>query len=127
MENKKKTIFSYLIPILILTLIFQYFGNSFNKGKRIDVTELVTKIEENKVKEIKTIGGTVEGTLKDDSKFFAELPKEFQESFYKDYLKDRVENKEIKYDGEREAKEPIYLQLLTPLIMLYANAKDPGR
>ncbi len=122
MENKKKTIFSYLIPILILTLIFQYFGNSFNKGKRIDVTELVTKIEENKVKEIKTIGGTVEGTLKDDSKFFAELPKEFQESFYKDYLKDRVENKEIKYDGEREAKEPIYLQLLTPLIMLVGFA-----
>ena len=88
----------------------------------MDVTELVKNIEADKLESIEIQGrtvGTAEGKLKDGTKFTTVLPEDFRENFYSDYLKDRVDNEEIRLIGELEPTEPWYITLLPTLLIIF--------
>ena len=88
----------------------------------MDVTELVELINDNKIERINMEGRVVEGTLRDGSKFTTVLPHEFRDSFYDDYLKDLVDNKEISFSGSPDVDRPWYIDLIPTLLVLFAFA-----
>nr|WP_300003687.1 ATP-dependent zinc metalloprotease FtsH [Tissierella sp.] len=90
----------------------------------MDVTELVDNLESDKVESISiqgsSVGTTVDGKLKDGTKFSAIIPEEFRSGFYENYLKEKVETQKIRVIGQLEPRDPWYYNLLGPLLMIFA-------
>ncbi|MGO1469416.1 MAG: ATP-dependent zinc metalloprotease FtsH [Tissierella sp.] len=116
------------ISVYLLILILIIFGvrimqQDVEEPKELDVTELVNNLESDKVESMSIEGrevGTVEGQLKDGTKFTSIVPEDFREDFYKDYLKEKVENEEIRYSGKEVPKDPWYISFLPTLLLLFA-------
>lgn len=120
MNKKTKAYFIYLIPIAFLLIYFFVIRNSTPAPKEFTVTEIVTKINNNKVSEITTQGAYLKGKLndKDKTEFKVYLPEEFRLRFYDNYLKTKVDNNAIKYIGKPEAAKPFYIEILPTLFFL---------
>lgn len=109
---------SYLLPILIVLMLFSFFGDYFSPYKEISVDQLVSKIEKGEVKEITSKGREVKLKLANDSLVKSNLPREFQDTFYNNYLKERVEKGQIKYTGLTESNGMALSAILPSLITL---------
>ncbi|MFM1564902.1 ATP-dependent zinc metalloprotease FtsH [Helcococcus ovis] len=118
MNRRKQSFMSFLLPILLIILVFSYIGDIFNTSNNIGIGELVKNISSNKVKKITTKGSKVEGVLKDNSTFVSELPAEFQNNFYDNYLKKSVDAGQIEYQGLPVDGPNIFIQILPTLILL---------
>lgn len=81
---------------------------------------MVSKIKNDEVTEVTTQGSYITGKLndKDKTEFKAYLPSEFRINFYDNYLKAKVDNNTIKYNGKAEPTKPFYLEILPTLIVL---------
>lgn len=92
-----------LIAILILRPIF---GGIFTKS--IDISKAITLIQNDRVDEASINGDTLfinDVTNSGNVTYKTGIPKQLQDSFYKDYLKDKVESGKIKFTaigGEEE-------------------------
>ena len=120
MNKKTKAYLIYLIPILFLTVYFLVIKTSAPVVKEYTVTEIVSKIKNDEVSEITTQGSYITGKLNDKNKteFKTYLPQEFRFQFYENYLKSKVENNTLKYNGKAEPTKPFYLEILPTLIIL---------
>ncbi|WP_455067656.1 ATP-dependent zinc metalloprotease FtsH [Parvimonas micra] len=120
MNKKTKAYLIYLIPILFLTAYFFVIKTSTPVVKEYTVTEIVSKIKNDEVTEVTTQGSYITGKLndKDKTEFKAYLPSEFRINFYDNYLKAKVDNNTIKYNGKAEPTKPFYLEILPTLIVL---------
>lgn len=120
MNKKTKAYLVYLIPILFLTAYFFVIKTSTPVVKEYTVTEIVSKIKNDEVTEVTTQGSYISGKLndKDKTEFKAYLPSEFRINFYDNYLKAKVDNNTIKYNGKAEPTKPFYLEILPTLIVL---------
>lgn len=120
MSKKTKAYLVYLIPILFLTAYFFVIKTSTPVVKEYTVTEIVSKIKNDEVTEVTTQGSYITGKLndKDKTEFKAYLPSEFRINFYDNYLKAKVDNNTIKYNGKAEPTKPFYLEILPTLIVL---------
>lgn len=107
----------YVLIVLLIMFGVRMMGQNVDPIKEMDVTELVKNLNENKVEGIKMEGRTVQGVLRDESKFTAILPYEFTDSFYTDYLKDRVESGEINYSGKLDP-QPSWLATMFPTLLI---------
>ena len=92
-------------------------GQNVDPIKEMDVTELVKNLNDDKVTSIKMEGRTVQGTLLDETKFTTILPYEFTDSFYTEYLKDKVEREEINYSGKLDP-EPSWFANMFPTLLV---------
>jgi len=119
-NKKTKAYLVYLIPILFLTAYFFVIKTSTPVVKEYTVTEIVSKIKNDEVTEVTTQGSYITGKLndKDKTEFKAYLPSEFRINFYDNYLKAKVDNNTIKYNGKAEPTKPFYLEILPTLIVL---------
>lgn len=109
---------SFLIPILLLILLYQFVGDYFAPNKNIGIDVLVKSIQEDKIEKIKTIGSKVEGQYKDKNTFTAELPGEFQSTFYDNYLKEKVESGKIKYEAEKVPAPSVWVSVLPSVLIM---------
>lgn len=109
---------SYLFPILIVLMLFSFFGDYFSPYTEISVDQLVSKIEKGEVKEITSKGREVKLKLSNDTLVKSNLPREFQDTFYDNYLKDRVEKGQIKYTGLTESNGMALSTIMPSLITL---------
>lgn len=107
----------YVLIVLLIMFGVRMLGQNVDPIKEMDVTELVKNLNDNKVQGIKMEGRTVQGVLRDETKFTTILPYEFTDSFYKDYLKDRVESEEINYSGKLDP-EPSWLASMLPTLLI---------
>ena len=84
------------------------------------VMKNISKIKNDEVSEITTQGSYITGKLNDKNKteFKTYLPQEFRFQFYENYLKSKVENNTLKYNGKAEPTKPFYLEILPTLIIL---------
>src|SRR5699024_1386616 len=60
-----------------------------------------------------------EGELKAVKTFYTFLPSSVRNTFYDNYLKDKVDSKDIRYIGEEEPGEPWYYTWLPTLVTLF--------
>ena len=113
----------YLLILILIMFGVRLMQQNVDEVTTMDVTELVDNLETDKVESITIQGrtvGTASGKLKDGTKFTSFLPEEVRTDFYDNYLKEKVESKEIRVIGEPEPKDPWYYSLLPTLLLLFA-------
>ncbi len=108
----------YLVLILIILSAIAMFGKDPEKVRDMNYTELIHHIELGNVSNIVSVGDTVlTGSLKDKTKFQTILPSQAKDSFYKDYVQEKMEKREINFGAEREPTRPWIFEIL-PTIMI---------
>lgn len=96
------------------------FGSNVEQVKEMDVIELVDNLGNDNVESITMIGNTVQGKLRDGTQFTTILPEEIRNyDFYRDYIKDLVDNKQIgSYGAEQIPTTPWYIDMLPTIMVL---------
>lgn len=117
MNRNRKNIVTFIIPLIIIYFLFQYVSQLFYSSPEISMDKLVKNISENNIKKIETEGSTVRATLNDKTVVVTEISKEFQQTFYDNYLKEKVDKGAIQYEAIRE-KEPLQLWSILPNIIM---------
>jgi len=84
----------------------------------IDVTELVRRLNNDEVESIVESGNVLSGKFKDGTQFSVVLPQNMADTFYHDYLKDKVDNEEIRYVGEQPPSEPWFISALPTIFLI---------
>lgn len=118
MNRKRTNIFGLILPLLGIILIVQLFGSMLRPNNEITVDKLIKHISDNNVKSLTTTGSTLNGIFKDNSSFTTELPKEFQNTFYDNYLKEKVEKGSIEYKAIKSESSNFFIDTLPTLFML---------
>lgn len=108
----------YVLIVLLIMFGVRMLGQNVDPIKEMDVTELVKNLNDNKVEGIKMEGRTVQGVLRDETKFTTILPYEFTDSFYKDYLKDKVDREEINYSGKLDPEPSLFASMLPTILVI---------
>ncbi len=121
LRNFFKNISIYLIVIIGIMFLLRIWGKEPEKIAEINVTEVVQLIQEDKVSSIYIentgkLTGQERGAK--GTKFVAQLPAEFRQSFYDEYLKEKVDNKEIDFGGIATSEPWIWNILPTVLTLL---------
>lgn len=118
MKRRRNNFASFIIPIIIIIVMFNLFGSQLYPRNEIGVEKLIQNINNDKIKSITTQGSKIEGVLKDNTNFTTELPPEFQISFYDNYLKNKVESGMFEYNAIEVEGESIFIQILPSLLMI---------
>ncbi len=120
LRNFFKSISIYLLVIIVIMFLLNVWGKEPETIKEINVTELITMLEEDKVASINMKGRKLEGEVNNAKreKFISYLPEEVRYTFYNDYLKDKVDSDKIDYKGEEEASTPWILSVLPTILTL---------
>ncbi|WP_240671469.1 ATP-dependent zinc metalloprotease FtsH [Gudongella oleilytica] len=118
MKRFFKGISIYLLIVLLIMFSVRMFGTEVEQISEFDFTELVSRLKDGSIDRITSIGNTVEGELKDGTKFTAILPEEARPTFYHDYVKEMVDNETIKYGAEQIPISPWYIEMLPTLMIL---------
>lgn len=84
----------------------------------IDVTELVRRLNNDEVESIVESGNVLSGKFKDGTQFSVVLPQNMADTFYHDYLKDKVDNEEIRYVAEQPPSEPWFISALPTIFLI---------
>jgi len=112
-----KGISVYLLIVILIMLLVRALGNDVDQVISIDVTQLVEYLNNNEVKSIKIVDREVTGELKDRTRFTTILPPQM-DSFFNDYLKDKVDSGEIRLSSDKEATTPVWVSYLPSLLMI---------
>ncbi|MBU5425510.1 ATP-dependent zinc metalloprotease FtsH [Tissierella pigra] len=108
----------YLLIVIIIMFLVTTLGNDVEQIKTIDVTELVEHLNSNKVESIKIVGREVTGKLRDKTQFTTILPVQMQDTFFDNYLKDKVDNKEIALSSDLEPTQPFWISAIPTILMI---------
>lgn len=95
MKKTYKNIFYYIGPILVIILIMSFLQKNITGTKEISVNTFIEYINSEKIVEVSNEGNYYRGKLKDDSLFEIYLPDNIGNTFYDEYLKKPIENKDI--------------------------------
>lgn len=120
MRRMFKGFSAYLLILILIMFAARLIGPETESISEMDVTELIEQLEENNVERINMNVRVVEGTLRDGSKFTTVLPHEIRNDFYNEYLKDKVESKELHFSGSPDVVRPWYVDLFPTLLVLFA-------
>lgn len=94
------------VALIVILILRPVFGGIFTKS--IDISKAITLIQNDRVDEASINGDTLfinDVTNSGNVTYKTGIPKQLQDSFYKDYLKDKVESGKIKFTaigGEEE-------------------------
>lgn len=94
------------VALIVILILRPIFGGIFTKS--IDISKAITLIQNDRVDEASINGDTLfinDVTNSGNVTYKTCIPKQLQDSFYKDYLKDKVESGKIKFTaigGEEE-------------------------
>lgn len=113
------------IYVLVLLLIYLAVSGLYKPEERIpelDNTELIEKIEDGVINDVKIVGTTL--YVKDNSgnTFMSKISNFTVDSFVKDYLKSDVESGKIVLSYEDPPSAPWYSDLLSTLLMIVVMA-----
>ena len=113
-----KGISVYLLIVILIMFGVRMFGTDVENISEMDVTELVSNLNNEKVESVIMIGNTVQGKLVDGTKFTTILPEELRSTFYTDYIKDLVDSKLLHYGAEQIPTQPWYVDMLPTIMIL---------
>lgn len=109
----------YLLLLIVIIFVVSMFNQDVKQVTEIDVIELIHHIENDEVESIVQVGNTLNGTLKDETEFTVMLPEFMAESFYKDYLKEKIDTGKIaSLSGEKEPTEPWFISMIPTFILI---------
>ncbi len=109
----------YLLLLIIIIFAVTVLNKDVEPVKEMDVTELVEHLDDDNVKSIISVSDTLKGKLIDGTQFTVILPEEMRYTFYSDYLKDKVDNKEISYGAEAEPTRPWFIETTLFVLLIF--------
>jgi len=113
-----KGISVYLLIVILIMLLVRTLGNDVEQIVSINVTDLVEHLSEDRVKSIELVGREATGELRDGTKFTTILPHQMEETFYDNYLKDKVDSKELDLSSDYEPTTPIWVSAIPTVLMI---------
>lgn len=99
-------------------LLVKTFGNDVEQVKAMNVTELVEHLNNNEVESIKIVDREVNGKLKNKTQFTTILPKQMEDTFYNDYLKELVDNKQVDLSSDPDPTTPWLISAIPTILMV---------
>ncbi|MCI6157421.1 MAG: ATP-dependent zinc metalloprotease FtsH [Peptoniphilaceae bacterium] len=124
-NNQKKPlpiglILSYLLPVLVIAMIFLFINQTGPKNGKLTQGELITQLQKQNVDTAIYQDGKLRGTLKDENHtpFEAVIPRTYFPDFYQDYMKAGVEAGTLKMTFKEDSEPNAFLTLL-PNILFY--------
>lgn len=108
----------YLVLILLLVTAIKIFNPPATTIPEKNFTQLVSEIQSDNVKSIKFDGANTTFITKEDKKYSTVLPIEVRADFYSNYLKEKVDAKELQVVGTPIKEASIYMQWLPNILML---------
>ena len=108
----------YLLLLIIIIFAVNTIGKDVEPVKEMDVTELIEYLDRAEVESIISVSETLRGKLSDGTEFTVVLPEEIRYTFYSDYLKDKVDSKQISYGGEAEPTRPWFIEMLPTIFLI---------
>lgn len=118
MKKMLKGMVFYVLMLAIIVGVIQFTGKEVETVKEIPFSKVYQELNEGDIASIYFVDDTsVEGVLKDKTKFKSYIPSEVKgEKFADDVLKQAEENK-LKIEGEPEPTTPWFISMLPTLIM----------
>lgn len=101
------------IALIIMLLLRPIFNGLFTSS--IDISKAITLIQNDRVDEASINGGTLyinDVTNSANVTYKTGIPKQLQDSFYKDYLKEKVESGKIKFTAVGDEQEGLLKTIL---------------
>lgn len=108
----------YLLLLIIIIFVVSMLSQDIEQVSEMNVTEFIWRLENDQVESITFVGDTINGKLKDGTQFTVMLPEVMIYNFYDNYLKNRVENKEIVLSDEPEPTEPWFISALPTIFLI---------
>lgn len=94
-------------------------GQDVEQVKEMDVTELIKLLGNDEIESVESVGDTINGTLKDGTQFTVMLPEYMNnETFYDNYLKEKVENGEISVAARPIPSDPWFITALPTIFLI---------
>ena len=118
MKRFFKGISVYLLIVILIMFGVRMFGTDVEPIGEMDVTELVSNLNNEDVESIIMVGNTAQVKLNDGTQFVTILPEELRNTFYKDYIQELVDNKKMSYSGEQIPTRPWYIEMLPTIMIL---------
>ena len=118
MKKRMGGVSLYLVLILILVVAIKVFNPPATTVPEKNFTQFVNEIQSDNLKSVKFDGRNAVYKTKDDKTFETVLPEEARQSFYNDYLKDKVDKKEVDVIGTPAKETPFYVDLLPNILLL---------
>ncbi len=121
-----KNISIYLLIVVGMMFLLNMWGQEPEQIKDMNVTELVTYLNNGEISSLNMEGREIQGKLNDadETKFKTFIPEEMKYTFYQDYIKDYVEGdklingKKLEYGGTAEPTTPWIVSILPNILIL---------
>lgn len=120
MKNRMGGTFFYIVLVLLLIAGIGIFRPSTKIGEQKSFTEFVSYLNNDKVVSINFESGIdskANVKLKNGNVFSTIIPQEVQDNFYNEYLKDKIDKKEINVTGEATKTQSVYMEYIPTIVM----------
>lgn len=118
MKQSFRGIGIYLLIALIVVFFAYRYNTNATEPKEIIFTELVSLLNQDRVVELNVEGRNYRGVLKDGVEFKGKIGDLEAFSFYDNYLKNKVNSSDLKYNAGPEKQVPFYYSLLPMLLVI---------
>ncbi len=109
----------YLLLFIIIIFAVSTFSKDVEPAREMDVIEFLDNLDKNNIQSINTQGDVLKGKLKDGTQYELIIPEHMKSTFYKDYLQDKIDSKEIKsYKGVAEPTVPWIVSILPTIFVI---------
>lgn len=118
MKKMLKGVAFYVLMLAIIVGVVQFTGKEVDTVKEIPFSQVYSNLTEGEVSEIYFIDETsVEGVLKDKTKFKSYIPSEVKGDQLADAILEQSQKSDLKIDGEAKPETPWFISMLPTIIM----------
>ncbi|MDD4569804.1 MAG: ATP-dependent zinc metalloprotease FtsH [Tepidanaerobacteraceae bacterium] len=115
MNNFFRSISFYLLIIILVLSLVQWYSNQEAAQVRIGYSELIQLIDKNQVESIKIVENSINGTLKDGRDFTSYVP---DLTTFMEKIDEPTKKGELTVESEPKPTSPWWTQILSPLLLM---------
>ncbi|WP_300278641.1 ATP-dependent zinc metalloprotease FtsH [Peptacetobacter sp.] len=119
MKKMLKGVVFYVLMLAIIVGVIQFTGKEVEKVKELPFSKVYQELNQGDIASIYFVDETsVEGVLKDKTKFKSYIPSEVKGEQFADKVLEQSEKNKLKIDGEKEPTTPWFISMLPTLLMV---------
>ncbi|HHV17573.1 MAG TPA: ATP-dependent metallopeptidase FtsH/Yme1/Tma family protein [Thermoanaerobacterales bacterium] len=115
MNNFFRSISFYLLIIILVLSLVQWYSNQETAQVRIGYSELIQLIDKNQVSKIKIVENSISGTLKDGRNFVSYVP---DLTTFMEKIDQPARKGELIVESEPKPTTPWWTQILSPILLM---------
>ena len=115
MNNFFRSISFYLLVIILVLSLVQWYSNQEAAQIRLGYSELIQHIDEKKVDSIKIVENNISGTLKDGRNFVSYVP---DITTFMEKIDQPTRDGDLIVDSEPRPTTPWWTQILSPILLV---------